>query len=139
LITLLTGETHADAGNHEAAVACYLAYMARNGREESILRALGNTYQTMGESEKARNIYAELLDACKTCHRPADTDLKKRYADTSFATGQHTIPVLEIYLELAEKDPRQRGDHYQKVSAIYKALGNEGEARRFAEFSKKAR
>ena len=76
------------------------------------------------------------MNACSSCGRPADADLKKRYADTSFATGQHTVTVLEMYLELAANDPDLRGEYFNKVSVIYKALGNDAEAKRFAAFAK---
>ena len=49
LITYLTGETHAQTENPDAAITTYKKYLERNAEEEVILRALGNLYEKPGK------------------------------------------------------------------------------------------
>ncbi|MBA3028771.1 MAG: hypothetical protein FP816_08170 [Desulfobacteraceae bacterium] len=136
LIALLTGETLCEAKRDSEAVKVFQNYLDKRPDEETIVRALAETLQNLGEMEKARDLYGMLLDHCRNCHQKADPDLKRRYADTAFETGLHTLAVLEIYLELAEHDPARQKEYYSKVSHIYSTLGNTEEARRFDGFSR---
>ena len=135
LITFLTGETLSQADNSDKAISLYKKYLKQNADDDVVLRALGNTYETTGDIKSAQKIYAQLMNSFTSCGKPADFDLKKRYADTSFAEEQFTVPVLELYLELATKDPEHRGEYFKKVSTIYKAIGNDAEAKRFEIFA----
>ena len=138
LVVFLTGETMFQTGNADNAISLYQQYLKESNDEDIILRALGNVYEHTGDVKSAQKIYAQLMNACASCGRRADFDLKKRYADTSFAARQLTVPVLELYLELASADPGHRGEYYDKVSTIYKAMGNDAEAKRFKAFAKDA-
>jgi tetratricopeptide (TPR) repeat protein len=137
LMVLLTGETLCEAKRPSEAVKVYQGYLEKKPDEETIARALAETFRTLGETEKARDLYGMLLDHCRNCHRKADPELKRHYADTAYETGHHTLAVLEIYLDVAEQDPTRRKEYYRKVSDIYASLGNENEALRFEAFSKR--
>ena len=132
---LLRGETLHQAGKFEAAEALYRGYIASAGREETVLRSLAKTLEALGKTEEANALYTELMNGCRGCGQRADVHLRQRFADTSLQTGNYSLPVLEIYLGLAQEDPANRAAYYRKVSAIYAALGNEKEAIRFRGFS----
>jgi tetratricopeptide (TPR) repeat protein len=136
-IFLLKGETLYQAGKYEAAEAFYRGYIASVGREEPVLRPLAGTLEALGKAEEANALYAELMNGCRGCGRRPDIHLRQRFADTSLQTGNYSVQVLEIYLGLAQEDPANRAAYYEKVSAIYAALGNENEALRFRGFSEK--
>jgi hypothetical protein len=102
-----------------------------------VIRSLAGVYEAMGETARAKTLYGELLNACSGCGRRADVHLKRRFADTSYALGERSVTVLELYLGLAGEDPFNRGPYYERVAAIYRELGNETEAARFQRFSEK--
>lgn len=137
-ITLLKGETLFQAEKYKEAEAFYLDTIASNGQHEMIMRALGSTYEALGETEKARDLYAGLVNGCTSCGHKADEHLRQCFADTSFASGIRTTQLLEIYLDLIQEDPDNQADYFEKVSVIYASLGNENEARRFHAFAEKA-
>ena len=134
-ILLLKGETLSQAGNYDAAEALYRGHIASAGREAAVLRSLAGTLEALGKAPEANALYAELMNGCRGCGQQADVHLRQRFADTSLQTGNYSLPVLEIYLALAQEDPANRAAYYGKVSAIYAALGNEKEALRFRRFS----
>jgi len=89
---------------------------------------------TPGDLKKAQDIYGNIIDQCTSCHARVDPFVKRKFADISFDLGQHTTPVLEMYLSLAQEDSRNVPFYYQRVSEIYSSQGNEEEARRFQGF-----
>jgi hypothetical protein len=50
--------------------------------------------------------------------------------------GIRNEKILEIYLNLTEKDPDNVAAYYGKISLIYEALGHEKESRRFRQLAK---
>jgi tetratricopeptide (TPR) repeat protein len=136
-IALLKGETLHRAGKYSAAENFFRECIARFGREEPLLRGLAGTLEAIGQTKAAHGMYAELMNGCRGCGRRPDMALRQRFADTGIQTGNLSMPVLEIYLGLAQEDPANRTSYYEKVSAIYAALGNEKEALRFRGFSQK--
>jgi tetratricopeptide (TPR) repeat protein len=137
IISLLRGETLFQAKRYEDAESFYLDYLQSYGWDESVVRSLAKTYEALGLKENARDLYGEIIGRCQSCRSWIDPYIKRRYADTSFETGQFSTEILELYLALAEEDPYNRAYYYQKVSQIYTSLGNEREARRFLSFAKK--
>jgi tetratricopeptide (TPR) repeat protein len=135
---LLLGETMFQAGNYSKATSLYQDFMKKYGWNEPVARALARTFETVGDFEKARDIYANIMDQCRSCHTRIDPFIKQKFADISFDLGQYSSAILEMYLSLAQEDPENTPFYYQRVSRIYSSLGNEEEARRFQLFAQHA-
>lgn len=135
---VLRGETLFHAERYKDAKAFYRDFLKTYEWNETIARALAKTHEALNELANARNIYREIMDACRSCHSRIDPYIKQKYADLSFASGLHTTEVLELYLSLVKDFPGSKADYYQKISRIYTAQGNETEARRFELFAEKA-
>jgi tetratricopeptide (TPR) repeat protein len=135
---LLRGETMFQTGNYSEAASLYQGFMKEFGWNEPIARALARTFETLGDLENARDMYAEILDQCLSCHTRIDPFVKRRLADISFDLGQYSSAILEMYLSLAQEDPENTPFYYQRVSRIYSSLGNEEESRRFQLFAQQA-
>ena len=130
-VYLLKGETHYHAGNFAGAKDVYQNFLATYGWNEHVARALAKTHEAMNELANARNVYREIMDQCSSCHTRLDPYIKQRYADLCFDSGLYNTEILELYLSLAQEIPAKAVEYFEKVSRIYSAQGNEGEARRF--------
>ncbi|NQU12941.1 MAG: tetratricopeptide repeat protein [Desulfobacteraceae bacterium] len=137
-IQLLIGETLFQAGRYGEAETHYRDYLQSHGWDEGIALALAKTFELLGSKDKARGLYAEIMNACQGCGRTIDPFIKQRYADTSLETGDHSTKVLELYLGLVQEVPENRTDYYQKISMIYTLNGNEKEADRFRGFAEQS-
>lgn len=136
-VYILKGETLFHAGNFSAAKEFYRNFLETYGWNELIARALAKTHEAMNELANARNVYRQIMDQCSSCHARLDPYIKQRYADLCFDSGMHTAEILELYLSLAQEVPANATDYFEKVSRIYTAQGNEGEARRFRAIAEK--
>ncbi|MEE9537464.1 MAG: tetratricopeptide repeat protein [Desulfobacterales bacterium] len=136
-VFILNGETHYHAGNFADAKDFYRNFMATYGWNELVARALAKTHEAMNELANARNVYREIMDQCRSCHARLDPFIKQRYADLCFDSGMYNNEILELYLSLAQEIPANATDYFEKVSRIYTAQGNEGEARRFRAIAEK--
>jgi tetratricopeptide (TPR) repeat protein len=128
---LLRGETFFRAGKYPQAKSLYQDFLSDYGWNEHIAQALAGTYEAIGDLEKARGLYGEIMGQCSSCGAHIDPLIKRKYADLSMATGQQTEKVLEIYLSLVSQDPANAAQYYHKVGQIYAALGHEKESLRF--------
>ena len=138
-IQLLVGETLFQANRYREAESHYLDYLHSHGWDEGVALALAKTFEVLGSKGKARDLYAEIINACQGCGRTIEPFIKQRYADTSLETGNHSTRILELYLDLVQEVPENRTDYYQKISMIYTLNGNENEARRFRFFAEQSR
>ena len=136
-VFVLKGETHYHAGNFADAKDFYRNFMATYGWNELVARALAKTHEAMNELANARNVYREIMDQYRSCHARLDPFIKQRYADLCFDSGMYNNEILELYLSLAQEIPANATDYFEKVSRIYTAQGNEGEARRFRAIAEK--
>jgi len=136
-VFVLKGETHYHAGNFADAKDFYRNFMAAYGWNELVARALAKTHEAMNELANARNVYREIMDQYRSCHARLDPFIKQRYADLCFDSGMYNNEILELYLSLAQEIPANATDYFEKVSRIYTAQGNEGEARRFRAIAEK--
>ena len=136
-VYLMKGETLFHAENFGAAKEFYRNFLESYGWNEIVARALAKTHEAMNELANARNVYRQIMDECSSCHARLDPFIKQRYADLCFDSGMYTAEILELYLSLAQEIPANAGDYFEKVSRIYTALGNEGEARRFRAIAEK--
>ena len=135
---LLRGESLSQAGNHSDAAAFYQAFMNEYGRHDAVLRVLAGSYEALGDLERARDLYTEIMNQCQSCLTRVDPQVQRKLADISFDLNERSTTVLESYLSLAQKDPSNRPFYFQRVSQIYDAMGNQEEARRFSEFARQA-
>jgi tetratricopeptide (TPR) repeat protein len=135
---LLRGEGLSRAGRPSEAAAFYETSIKRYGRHDPVLRALAATYEALGELERARDLYTELMNQCQGCRTRPDPLIKRRLADVRFALGERGSAVLESYLSLAQEDPANGALYFDRISAVYGAMGNDAEARRFAAFARRA-
>ena len=135
---LLRGEAMFQSGNYSEATSYYQDFMKEYGWNELIARALARTFETLGDFENARDMYAKIMGQCSSCHTRIDPFVKRKFADISFDLGQHSSAMLEMYLSLAQEDPENNPFYFQRVSRIYASLGNEEEARRFKLFAQQA-
>ena len=133
-MVLLKGETWCLEGELNQAEKLYRDVLEQNGKDYSLIRALAAIYETQGHPDKAFQLYAGLMASCSGCGQRPDTDLKRRFAHTGFASGVMTSQIIDVYLDLVAEDPDNRANYYEKVSRIYDHLGNDGEARRFQSF-----
>jgi tetratricopeptide (TPR) repeat protein len=135
---LLWGETLLQAERYQEAENLFLGFIQTHGWEENVARSLARAYEATGSNEKARDLYLEIMQGCQGCGRRIDPMIKRRFADISFQSGEHAVEILELYLSLAQEDPVNRKDYYQKISRIYTSMGNENEARRFSAFAEES-
>ncbi len=129
--SLLRGETLYREGKYPEAKAFYSQILDRFGWHESIARELAKVHVALGEQEPARHIYTTILKECTVCRTRPDPFIKRKYADLSFELGEYTSEVLELYLSLAQEDPRNSSEYFIKASRIFEEKGNLEEARRF--------
>ena len=131
---LLRGETLFQAERYREAISLYQDIRTDYGWNAEIMKALAKAYEASGDLKNAQGIYRSIIDQCTSCHARVDPFVKRKFADVSFDLGQHTTPILEIYLSLAQEDSRNAPFYYQRISEIYSSQGNEEEARRFQGF-----
>lgn len=136
-VYILKGQTLFHAGNFTAAKEFYRNFLKTYGWSELIARALAETHEAMNELANARNVYRQIMDQCSSCHARLDPLIKQKYADLCFDSGMYNTEILELYLSLAQEVPANASDYFEKVSRIYTAQGNEGEARRFRAVAEK--
>ncbi|MBW2593208.1 MAG: tetratricopeptide repeat protein [Deltaproteobacteria bacterium] len=136
-IKMLTGETLLRSERYEEAVSFFREILETGSWDNTVAQTLARAYEALGYSEKAKALYAEIMDACAGCRAKVDPVVKLRYAETSFATGDFSTKILELYLNLAREDPDNRLDCYRRISHIYSHQGNENESRRFAVFAQR--
>ena len=65
---LLRGETLFQTGLYSDTASFYQGFMNNHGWNEPIARALANTYEALRDFERARDLYAEIMDQCRSCH-----------------------------------------------------------------------
>lgn len=137
-VALLKGETHAQGGDFEAAIAFYQDFIDTHGWNDTIARALAKTLETAGAPDKARYLYKELMNRCNSCRTRIDPEIKHKYAELSYAAGIRDTEILELYLSLAREIPENAAGYYETISRIYAVHGNQVEAKRFRSFAKMA-
>jgi len=135
---LLRGETLSQAGSHPEAASLYQDFMEAYGWNEPVAIALAGTLETLGNLESALDLYAKIMNQCRSCHICIDPLIKRRFADISFDLGRHSSAIMEMYLSLVQDDPENAPLYFQKISRIYASMGNEEEARRFLVFAQQA-
>ncbi|MCP4716929.1 MAG: hypothetical protein GY868_17530, partial [Deltaproteobacteria bacterium] len=131
-ITILRGETCCKEQKFQEAAEMYRDFLDNRSWDDQIARCLANTYEALAEPEQARDIYAGILSTCQGCGSKPDPFIMQRYAETSFATGDYSTKILEIYLKLNSDDPDNRSHYCRRISEIYRRLDNQVEAERFA-------
>ena len=127
----LHGDTLFRMGEYGRAESVYLNCIKECGWNKDITLALAETYEAAGDYEKAREFFGKVIDDCNSCHAQINPQTLRRYADLCMECGIRNGRILEIYLNLTEKDPDNVAAYYGKISLIYEALGHKKESRRF--------
>jgi tetratricopeptide (TPR) repeat protein len=136
-VYILKGETLFHAGNYSGAKELYQNFLKFYGWNEPAARALAKVHEALKEFANARNLYREIMEQCRSCHARIDPFIKERYADLCFDSGMLNNDILDLYLSLAQEVPANAAEYYAKVSRIYAAQGNHGEAARFRVIAEK--
>jgi predicted Zn-dependent protease len=136
-VYILRGENLYQARQLTEAKQYFQGFLKNFGWNEHVARSLAKTHEALNEMANARNIYREIMDQCQSCRARIDPFIKQKYADLCFAAGLFSTEVLELYLALAQDDPRQASEFYTKISQIYASQGNHEEAARFELFAEK--
>jgi len=136
-VKMLAGETFTRSKQFPQAAGLYKELLAIHGWDPLVAQALAGTYEARGRNEPARDLYGEIIGACTGCGARVDPVVKQRYAETSFAAGDFSTKILELFLDLVREDPPNRIDYYQRISHIYALQGNDHESSRFAAFAQR--
>jgi len=136
-IKMLAGETLLRSKKYKEAVSFFRKILETGPWSNTVAQTLARAYEALNRPEQARDLYAEIMNACTGCSAHADPVVKLRYAETSFATGDFSTKILELYLNLARENTDYRHDCYLRISHIYSHQGNENESRRYAAFARK--
>ena len=135
---LLKGETLLRSGWIAEAEIHYRETLGRFGWQDEVARALAGVLETGGKLEDARRLLAELMNRCRSCSQRIDPGVKKQFAEVSFAAGDFSTSILELFLSLAREDPLNAPRYLRRASHIYAARGNDAESLRFRKFAEKA-
>lgn len=136
-VKMLAGETFTRSKQFPQAADLYKDLLAIHGWDPLVAQALAGTYEAQGLNEPARDLYGEIIGACTGCGSRVDPVVKQRYAETSFAAGDFSTKILELFLDLVQTDPVNRLAYYHRISHIYSLQGNEHESHRFAAFAQR--
>jgi tetratricopeptide (TPR) repeat protein len=134
-LCLFRGKTLSLSGERSQAESLYQYFLRERGWDTGIARALAETREAVGDREKARELLGRVIASCSGCGVKADPAVQRKYADLCMEAGIQDEKLLNIYLDLADKDPENAVGYYLKVSRIYDALGHEKEARRFQQIA----
>ncbi|ACN15745.1 putative TPR repeat:RNA-processing protein [Desulforapulum autotrophicum HRM2] len=133
---ILRGETLIRSNRIKEAQSLYQGLLKAGNRDDAILRHLAMACERLGDHRTANELYLELINHCSRCGARPDDSLRLRFAETCITLGDYSDKLLDIYLDLAVKDPENKGRYFQRVSQIYAALGEETQAQRFNGFAR---
>ncbi len=135
---MLLGETLFQAGQYDQAEKVFAKCLEIHGKDEFVNRGLAKTYEAKGQIEKARDLYADILNRCVMCGAATDPIIKRRYADLCTKTGDKSPKLLELYFSLVKEDPDNRAVYFHQIATLYDAQGKDIEARKYRKLSKQA-
>lgn len=136
-VMTLKGETSFYQKNYDEAVSIYLGLIEKKGWDEHVAGFLAKAYEALGLKEEARSVYGEIMGKCQGCGKKPNPYIMQRYAENSFALGDYSQGILEIYLNLTKTDPENQKHYFKKISEIYSSQGNGEEAKRFLGFAER--
>ena len=131
----LQGDTLFHMGEYRQAELLYLNFLEECGWNTAVANSLAETYEATGDHDRARELYRKVIDDCSACHVQTNPQTLRKYADLCLAAGIQNKRILEIYLNLTEKDPDNAATYCGNISRIYAALGHEKESKRFAQIA----
>lgn len=136
-IQLLKGEILFQAGRYQETESLYLELLKSSDWNEGIALSLARTYEALLKSEKAMDMYSEIMTQSKIHGNKIDTFIKRRFADLCFESKTLSNETLESYLSLTQEDPDNKAYYFERISQIYSSRGNEKESRRYKALSNK--
>jgi tetratricopeptide (TPR) repeat protein len=130
-IQMLLGETCFQMERYHEAESLFIACEKDFGPNEILSRSLAKTYEALGDLETARDIYEKILNGCTKCGVRSDPFILRRYAELRFACDERSTQLLELYLSILQEDPDNKDEYFQRIHALYTAMGNTAEAARY--------
>jgi tetratricopeptide (TPR) repeat protein len=130
-IRLLLGETLYLKEDYHAAIRLFSTWLDHHGYNEIMARSLAKALEAAGETQKARDLYARIINGCATCGSRTDPFIRRRYAELCYQTGDRSKKLLDLYLNLSQEDPDNKREYYLRIQQLYEKLGDNREARRF--------
>jgi hypothetical protein len=109
-----------------------------HGFDDKLAAALARIYEAEGELQPAKEMYGRILNQCRQCGASPSLDVKRRYAELAFASGNRDESLLELYLSMVREDPPKAGLYFERISAVYAHRGHPGESRRFRRLAEEA-
>lgn len=128
---MLLGETFFQAGDYAKALEIFQACQDLHGSNDVITRALAKTLEASGQTEQARDMYANLMNQCVSCGRNIDPFVKNRFAELCFQTGETSTKLLDLFFSLVQEDPGNRGVYYTRIGRVYEKRGEASHADRY--------
>jgi tetratricopeptide (TPR) repeat protein len=130
-MVLLRGENFQRAGRLDDGISYLEQVLEDFGWNDSVAQLLAVIHTEAGNSERARDLYGDILERCQSCQNSVEPMVKHNYAELCFSAGQRDTSLLELYLSLVEEVPEQAAHYFQRVSVIYTDQGYAQEAQRF--------
>lgn len=130
-IQVLIGETLYLKGDYHAAIRLFSAWLGVHEYNEIMARSLAKTLEAAGETQKARDLYARIIQGCAACGSRTDPFIRRRYAELCYQTGDRSKKLLDLFLSLSQEDPDNKKEYYLRLQQIYEKMGDAREARRF--------
>lgn len=136
-ISILRGESKYRAGKFSEAETIFLHTLECCGWDRNVAIQLAKVNEAAGEPYLASKVYEKIMANYAECREQIPTEIKRVFADLSFAAGERVPTLLQLYLSLAEDDPDNAGRYYENVSQIYDSWDDQESALEFQTMSKK--
>jgi tetratricopeptide (TPR) repeat protein len=130
-VRMLLGETFYQSGKYAEALNVFEKAMDAFGFNEMIARSLAKSHEAAGNIQQAKTLYGQIMTACRSCQTRTDPFIKGRYAELCFQSGEKSDRLLDVYFSLAQEDPDNKHQYYQRIHQIYEHMGNVDQARRY--------
>ncbi len=130
-IQLLIGETLYLKGDYHAAIRFFSTWLNAHEYNEIMARSLAKTLEAAGETQKARDLYARIIQGCAACGSRTDPFIRRRYAELCYQTGDRSKKLLDLFLSLSQEDPDNKKEYYLRIQKLYEKMDDVREARRF--------
>ena len=104
-----------------------------DGWDDHIAYMLATIRKDAGDIASAKKLLETSVGRCSGCGRRPPSFVSLALADLRAEEGDTSSKLIETYLKIAMEDPSVASQAYASVSQIYRSLGNEKEASRYAD------
>lgn len=106
-----------------------------DGWDDHIAYMLATIRKDAGDIASAKKLLETSVGRCSGCGRRPSSFVSLALADLRAEEGDTSSKLIETYLKIAMEDPSVASQAYASVSQIYRSLGNEKEASRYADMT----